>query len=213
MSWDAAIHGRLVISKDQREAWLDAKLDWPSVPGHDVWDANIENDTVRDVVEDGNFVDDAWFLEVAWDGDEIRVQAFLVKDTFNETLLEFAAAWAAAAQFGGRGELIGMGMLTASFGYRLTVKNGKAKFEELPEWKVFELDKHKDAKAIEKRVMQAGDAMAAEYLPAEKPKKKKAAKKKVAKKKAAKKKVAKKKVAKKKVAKKKVAKKKTRARS
>ena len=192
MSWDAAIHGRLVIPKGKREAWLDASLDWASVPGHDVWDGSIDAETVRDVVEDGDFADDIEFLEVAWDGDEIRVQAFLAKDTFNENVLEFAAAWAAAAEFGGRGELVGMGMLTASFGYRLTVKDGKAKFVEVPEREVSKLDSHKDAKAIEKRVAEIGAKLAEMYLPPEKPAKKKVAKKKVAKKKVAKKKVAKK---------------------
>lgn len=110
MSWDAAIFGRLVIPKNRRKAWLDAALDWGSVPGHDAWDGYIDGETVRDVVEDVNFADDLEFLEVEWDGDEIRVQAFLMKDTFNENVLGFAAAWAAGAELGGRGELIGMEM-------------------------------------------------------------------------------------------------------
>jgi hypothetical protein len=195
MSWDAAIHGRLVIPSDQREAWLDAKLDWPSVPGYEAWDGGVEGETVRDVVEDNDLDEEFEFLEVTWNGDEICVQSFQAKDGFNDTVLEFAAAWAAAAPFGGRGELIGMGMLTSSFGYRLTVKNGKAKFMSVPEREVGKLDNHPDAKAIEKRVMGQSLALVDEYLAA--PAKKKAAKKKASAKKkvAAKKKIAAKKSA------------------
>jgi hypothetical protein len=178
MSWDAAIHGRLVIPADQREAWLDAKLDWPCVPGYEAWNGEVEGETVRDVVERNDLDDGFEFLEVRWDGDEICVQSFQAKDGFNDSVLEFAAAWAAAAPFGGRGELIGMGMLTASFGYRLTVKGGKAKFAAVPEREVGKLDNHPDAKAIEKRIMQQGSALADEYLAAAPGKKKAAAKKK-----------------------------------
>jgi hypothetical protein len=212
MSWDAAIHGRLVVPPEHREAWLDAPLDWDRVDGHQAWDGYVDGETVRDVVEGVGFSDQFEFLAIEWDGDEIRVQSFQSKDGFNESVIGLAAAWAAAAPFRGRGELVGMGMLTASFGYRLTVGNGKARFEEVPQREVGKLDAHPDAKAIERRVMGASESAYEEFAasPGAKKKaaKKKAAKKKVAKKKVAKKKVAKKKVAKKKVAKKKVAKKK-----
>jgi hypothetical protein len=175
MSWDAAIHGRLVIPADQRERWLDAKLDWPSVPGYQAWDGCVEGEIVRDIVERNDLDDEIEFLEVRWDGDEIRVQSFQAKDGFNETVLGFAAAWAASAPFGGRGELIGMGMLTAEFGYRLTVKAGKAKFVSVPQREVGKLDNHPDAKAIRNRMMAVGEALAAESIA---PKKKAPAKKK-----------------------------------
>ncbi|MFV8754599.1 hypothetical protein ACNOYE_28965 [Nannocystaceae bacterium ST9] len=203
MSWDAAIHGRLVIPSDRREAWLDAELDWHAVDGHEVWDGYVGGETVRDIVE--NVLDDGLeFVEVEWEGDEIRVQSFQTKDGFNETVIGFAAAWAASAPFGGQGELIGMGMLTASFGYRLTVKKGKAKFSSVPEREVGKLDNHPDAKAIEQRVMAIGDALAQEYLAApKKASKTKASTKKASKTKASKTKASKKKASKTKASKKK----------
>jgi hypothetical protein len=200
MSWDAAIHGRIRIPEDQREAWLDCKLDWPAVDGHDVWDGYVGAETVREVVEAMGFADDMEFMEFEWDGDELRVASFQAKDGFNETAITIAAAWAAAAAFGGKGELVAMGMLTASFGYRLTVGGGKATFSEVPEREVGKLDNHPDAKAIEKRVGAMGEELgkslmgedAWNALTEDTPKKKKkaGAKKKAAKKAGAKKKSA-----------------------
>ena len=164
MSWDAAIHGRLIVPANTREAWLDAKLDWHAVPGHEAWDGHVEGETVRDIVEAGDHADDFEFLEVAWAGDEIRVQSFQAKDGFIDTVIGFAAAWAAAAPFGGVGELVGMGMLTSSFGYRLTVKGGRAKFVSVPEREVYELDAHPDAKVIKARAMAAADKLVEAYL-------------------------------------------------
>jgi hypothetical protein len=138
---------------------------------------------VRDAVEGGYVSEEGLeFLEFEWQGDELRVAAFMAKDGFVDHVLGIAAAWAAAAPFGGRGELIGMGMLTASFGYRLRVGEGKAMFEEVPEHAVDELDDHPDAEAIEARVTAASEALLAEYGESEddedvpeKPAKKKAA--------------------------------------
>jgi hypothetical protein len=209
MGWDAAIHGRLVIPSDQRDAWLATTLDWASVPGHEAWDGHVEGPTVRDAVEGGYVTEDGLeFLEFEWQGDELRVAAFMAKDGFIDHVLGIAAAWAASAPFGGRGQLIGMGMLTASFGYRLRVGEGQAKFEKVRESEVDELDDHPDAEAIEARVTAASEALLAEFgeseddeddedVPAKPAAKKTPAKKTTAKKTTAKKTTAKKTTAKK----------------
>ncbi|NJK31359.1 MAG: hypothetical protein HC927_02480 [Deltaproteobacteria bacterium] len=79
MSWDGAIHGRIALPADRREAWLATKLDWASVEGHAIWDAQIDQDTVAEVLDELPFTDDMQFLELEWQGDELRVASFQSK--------------------------------------------------------------------------------------------------------------------------------------
>jgi hypothetical protein len=169
--WNAAIFGRLVIPASQRKAWLAADLDWKSVENYAVLKGYISGESVRDMVDDVNFVEATEFLDITWAGDELRLGSFQSRDGFNESMVGFAAAWAASAAFEGVGELYGLGM-GARFGYRVSVANGKAsvvKFgdDELDE--IAKLEQHPDAVALRERMAGMGAAMIAKLEEAAKP--------------------------------------------
>jgi hypothetical protein len=169
--WNAAIFGRLVIPASQRKAWLAADLDWKSVENYAVLKGYISGESVRDMVDDVNFVEATEFLDITWTGDELRLGSFQSRDGFNESMVGFAAAWAASAAFEGVGELFGLGM-GARFGYRVSVANGKAsvvKFgdDELDE--IAKLEQHPDAVALRERMAGMGAAMVAKLEEAAKP--------------------------------------------
>jgi hypothetical protein len=169
--WNAAIFGRLVIPASQRKAWLAADLDWKSVENYAVLKGYISGESVRDMVDDVNFVEATEFLDITWTGDELRLGSFQSRDGFNESMVGFAAAWAASAAFEGVGELYGLGMGTR-FGYRVSVANGKAsvvKFgdDELDE--IAKLEQHPDAVALRERMAGMGAAMVAKLEEAAKP--------------------------------------------
>jgi hypothetical protein len=169
--WNAAIFGRLVIPASQRKAWLAADLDWKSVENYAVLKGYISGESVRDMVDDVNFVEATEFLDITWAGDELRLGSFQSRDGFNESMVGFAAAWAASAAFEGVGELFGLGM-GVRFGYRISVANGKAsvvKFgdDELDE--IAKLEQHPDAVALRERMAGMGAAMVAKLEEAAKP--------------------------------------------
>ncbi len=166
MRWDAAIFGRLVIPAQHRKAWLAADLDWKSVEGHEVLKGYIGGESVHDIVDDVNFTESAEFLDIAWTGDELRLTSFQSQAGFTESMVGFAAAWAASARFG-TGELIGMGMVGAHFGYRLSVGHGKASIVKLPDTELDALALHPDAIALRERMASGmGPAMAAKLAAA-----------------------------------------------
>ncbi len=157
MSWDAAIHGHLHVPSQTREAWLATTVDWAAVEGHDVWPVQTGRRTVRDLLAFELDDEPIRFIELTWTGDDLQLAGFMDKDTFIDVALPILAACAAAAPHGATGELIAMGMLTASFGYRLSVSEGRARFEKLPDSEVPGLDDHPDAQAIQARVLAAMD--------------------------------------------------------
>jgi hypothetical protein len=159
MRWDAAISGRLVIPAQHRQAWLAAELDWKSVTNHQVLKGYISGETVRDMVDGVDFVEATEFLEIRWVGDEIQLRSFQGQAGFNESMVGFAAAWAAAAAFGGVGELLGFGMIGTSFGYRLSVEAGEASVIRYPEDQPDALADHPDIVAVRERMASIGGAM------------------------------------------------------
>jgi hypothetical protein len=169
--WNAAIFGRLVIPASQRKAWLAADLDWKSVENYAVLKGYISGESVRDMVDDVNFVEATEFLDITWTGDELRLDSFQSRDGFNESMVGFAAAWAASAAFEGVGELYGLGM-GARFGYRVSVSNGKAsvvKFGDDDLDELAKLEQHPDAVALRERMAGMGAAMVAKLEEAAKP--------------------------------------------
>ncbi|MFV8754607.1 hypothetical protein ACNOYE_29005 [Nannocystaceae bacterium ST9] len=168
MRWDAAIFGRLVIPASQRKAWLAADLDWKSVEGHEVLKGYISGESVADIVEGVNFSESSEFLDIGWTGDELRLASFQSQAGFTESMVGFAAAWAASARFGA-GELIGMGMVGARFGYRVTVGEGKVAIAKVPDDQLEALAQHPDAVALRERMATMGPAMAAKLVAAAAP--------------------------------------------
>lgn len=168
MRWDAAIFGRLVIPAQHRKAWLAADLDWKSVEGHEVLKGYIGGESVRDIVEDVNFAEPAEFLDIRWEGDELRLTSFQSQAGFTESMVGFAAAWAASARFGA-GELIGMGMVGIRFGYRVSVAAGNATIVMLPESELEALANHPDALALREQMAAKGGPMAAKLIAAAAP--------------------------------------------
>jgi hypothetical protein len=171
MRWNAAIFGRLVLPASHRKAWLAADLDWKSVENHAVLKGYISGESVRDIVDDVNFVEATEFLDISWDGDEMRLSSFQSQAGFTESMVGFAAAWAAGAAFEGSGELYGLGM-GARFGYRITVANGRAsvvKFGEADLDELAKLEQHGDAVALRERMTAMGGTMAAKLAEAMKP--------------------------------------------
>jgi hypothetical protein len=169
--WNAAIFGRLVIPAAQRKAWLAADLDWKSVENNAVLKGYISGESVRDMVDDVNFVEATEFLDITWTGDELRLGSFQSRDGFNESMVGFAAAWAASAAFEGTGELYGLGM-GARFGYRVSVANGKTivvKFGDEDLEEIAKLEQHPDAVALRERMAGMGAAMVAKLEEAAKP--------------------------------------------
>jgi hypothetical protein len=161
MRGDAGIFGRLVIPASKRDAWLAAELDWKSVEGHQVLKGYIGGETVADIVEGVGFVEPSEFLELSWSGDELRLLSFQSAAGFNESMVGFAAAWAAAARFGGRGELCGLGMVGTAFGYRITVAEREVAVVELPDDRLAELAALPDAAALRERMAALGGPLAA----------------------------------------------------
>lgn len=171
MRWNAAIFGRLVIPAAQRKAWLAADLDWKSVDNHAVLKGYISGEWVRDIVDDVNFVEPTEFLDISWTGDELRLSSFQSQAGFTESMVGFAAAWAASAAFEGAGELYGVGM-GARFGYRVSVANGKTsvvKFGDADPEELAKLEQHPDAVALRERMATMGAAMVAKLAEASKP--------------------------------------------
>jgi hypothetical protein len=169
--WNAAIFGRLVIPAAQRKAWLAADLDWKSVENSAVLKGYISGESVRDMVDDVNFVEATEFLDITWTGDELRLGSFQSRDGFNESMVGFAAAWAASAAFEGAGELYGVGM-GARFGYRVSVANGKTsvvKFGDDDLEEIAKIEQHPDAVALRERMAGMGAAMVAKLEEAAKP--------------------------------------------
>lgn len=157
--WDAAICGRLVIPAEHRKAWLAAELDWKAVSGHEALKGYISGETVRDMVDGVDFVEASEFLEIEWTGDEMRLRSFQGQAGFNESMVGFAAAWAAAAGFGGVGELLGIGMVATSFGYRVSVGAGEASVIRVADDEVAALEAHPEAVAVRERMAAIGGAM------------------------------------------------------
>lgn len=169
--WNAAIFGRLVIPAAQRKAWLAADLDWKSVENNAVLKGYISGEVVRDMVDDVNFVEATEFLDITWTGDELRLGSFQSRDGFNESMVGFAAAWAASAAFEGAGELYGLGM-GVRFGYRVIVANGNTtvvKFGDDDLDELAKLEQHPDAVALRERMAGMGAAMVAKLQEAAKP--------------------------------------------
>lgn len=138
---------------------MAAELDWKSVTGHEVLKGYISGETVRDMVVDVDFVEATEFLEIHWDGDEIQLRSFQGQAGFTESMVGFAAAWAAAARFGGVGELIGIGMVATSFGYRVGVDAGEASVIRVADDELEALEAHPDAVAVRERMASIGGAM------------------------------------------------------
>lgn len=171
MRWNAAIFGRLVLPASHRKAWLAAELDWKSVENHTVLKGYISGETVRDIVDDVNFVEPTEFLDISWEDDEMRLSSFQSQAGFTESMVGFAAAWAASAAFEGAGELYGLGM-GARFGYRISVRDGVAsvvKFGDADLDAIAEIEQHADAVALRERMANMGAAMAAKLAEASKP--------------------------------------------
>jgi hypothetical protein len=169
--WNACIFGRLVIPASHRKAWLAADLDWKTVDNHAVLKGYISGESVRDIVEDVNFVEPSEFLDISWTGDELRLGSFQSQAGFNESMVGFAAAWAASTAFDGVGELYGLGM-GARFGYRVSVANGKAsvvKFGDDDLDELAKIEQHGDAVALRERMATMGPAMLEKLEEAKKP--------------------------------------------
>lgn len=168
MRWDAAIFGRLVIPAQHRKTWLGADLDWKSVEGHEILKGYIGGESVRDIVEDVNFAEPAEFLDIRWSGDELQLASFQSQAGFTESMVGFAAAWAASVPYG-TGELIGMGMVGIRFGYRVSVAAGKASIVRVPESEVEALADLPDAVALRERMAAMGGPMTAKLVAAAAP--------------------------------------------
>lgn len=160
MRWDAAIHGRLVIPAKQRKAWLAAELDWKSVEGSAALKGYINGETVADMIyDDASFEESNEFLSIAWTGDELLLQSYQSPAGFTENMVGFAAAWAAAARFGGAGELFAFA-IGSRLGYRITVADGKVRVAKLVDDELAELLAHPDAVALRQAIAKRGGVMA-----------------------------------------------------
>jgi hypothetical protein len=171
MRWNAAIFGRLIIPAANRKGWLAADLDWKSVENHAVLKGYISGESVGDIVDDVNFVEPTEFLDISWTGDELRLSSFQSQAGFVESMVGFAAAWAAGAAFDGVGELFGLG-IGARFGYRVSVANGKAsvvKYGDAEIEEIAKLEQHPDAVALRERMATMGAAMVEKLEEAKKP--------------------------------------------
>jgi hypothetical protein len=155
------------------------------------------------MVDGVDFTEASEFLEISWDGDEIQLRSFQGQAGYTESMVGFAAAWAAAARFGGAGELIGVGMVATRFGYRVRVDAGEVSVVRIADDELDVFEALPDAVAVRERMASIGGAMVAKLSAAAGPRpfarptpvaadppaaKKKSAKKPSAKKPAAKKK-------------------------
>jgi hypothetical protein len=165
MRWDALIHGRLVIPAKQRKAWLAAELDWKSVEGSAVLKGYISGETVVDIVEDVNFDEPNEFLNITWTGDEMRLQSFQSPAGFTESMVGFAAAWAAGAKFGGSGELIAIA-IGSPLGYRISVADKRASVVKLAGDELEAAGKLPDTVALREAIAKRGGPIAAKLAAA-----------------------------------------------
>lgn len=165
MRWDAAIHGRLVIPAPQRKAWLAAELDWKSVEGSAVLKGYISGETVADIVDDVSFTEPSEFLTITWVGDELQLRSFVSQAGFTESMVGFAAAWAAGARFAGTGELVALGV-GSRFGYRISVTPGHASVVKVVDEELQALAGQPDAVALREAITAMGGPMAAKLAAA-----------------------------------------------
>ncbi|WP_052546749.1 hypothetical protein [Enhygromyxa salina] len=148
-----------MIPAQHHEAWLAAELDWKSVAGYQVLKGYISGETVRDIVDGVDFVEPREFLEINWAGDEIQLRSFQGQAGFTESMVGFAAAWAAAARFGGEGELIGVGVVATRFGYRVHVNAGEASVVRIADEELDAFEAVPLAQAVRERMTAIGGAM------------------------------------------------------
>jgi hypothetical protein len=159
MSWDAALFGHITVPAHAREAWLERLVDWQAVVGWEQWRVVVHDKRVRELLAVELPEDPLVFLELSWRDDRLEVAGFMSRDEFLELALPLLPAFAAAASLGGEGELTAMGMLTASFGYRLSVGEGRAGLVEVPRGEIAALDEHPTAQAIQARVLATMDEL------------------------------------------------------
>lgn len=157
---DAGIFARLTIPADRRSAWLAAELDWKSVEGHELLRGYIGGETVADVIEDVCFVETSEFLELSWSGDELTLLSFQSAAGWSESVVGFAAAWAASAGFGGRGQLCGIGVVGTAFGYRVEVADGRAWVSEIADDQLAAFAAEPGAVALRERMAALGGVFA-----------------------------------------------------
>ena len=138
MSWDAAIFGTLHVPPAQFKSFLARSAEASAVPNVEKYLSLFEvtGDPVKKVLATlGRFKakEGLAFVELTTDaaGGRVAVRAFGSKDEFLRHSVMFAAVWAAAGE-GASGELYFAGMLTAGFGYKLTVGGDGVHLEELP---------------------------------------------------------------------------------
>lgn len=126
MSWDAAIFGTLEIPPKQFKSFLARNAESSAVPNVEKYLSLFEvSEPVKKVLAAlRRFKDDEElaFVELTTDAENgrVSVQSFGSKDEFLPHSVMLASVWAAAGE-GASGELYFAGMLTAGFGYKLTV--------------------------------------------------------------------------------------------
>lgn len=162
MGWDAVVFGELKVPAAKVEGWLTTEVapsdfkGWP-----DFFESEGEPRTPEVLLEElkGLVLEPHELMEVALDGGRLSVSAMMAKDPLLDARMALAVLWRSAAKHGGKGTLTFFGYQTASFGYRVTVENGKSSMKVLTAKEQAAVEKGKPYRAIDAKVHAALDGL------------------------------------------------------
>jgi len=162
MGWDGLVYGTLSVPSKNLESWLSAETSpedfdgWP-----DFFNASFSARPVEVLLEELKQVhlEPHEFLDVSLDGGELTVRGSMAKDPLLETRMELATLFRSASGFGGKGELVVFGYLTADFAYRVKVERAKSSVKVMPKKDRDAFERSKGYKSIDAQTQAAIDKL------------------------------------------------------
>ena len=162
MGWDAVVYGTLSVPAKNLESWLAAETSpedfdgWP-----DFLNGSFSPRTVEVLLEElrQQQLEPHEFLELGLDGGDLTVRGMMAKDGMLDTRMELATLFRSASGFGGKGELVLFGYLTAQFGYRIKVERAKSSVKLMSQKEQDGFERSKPFKEIDAQVQAALDKL------------------------------------------------------
>lgn len=162
MGWDGLVYGTLSVPSKNLESWLSAEASpddfdaWP-----DFFNASFSARPVEVLLEELKqlHLEAHEFLELNLTDGELTVRGMMAKDGLLETRMELATLFRSASGFGGKGELVVMGYVTADFGYKVKVERAKSSVKVMPKKDRDAFERSKAYKSIDAQAQAAVDKL------------------------------------------------------
>jgi hypothetical protein len=162
MGWDGLVYGTLSVPSKNLESWLAAETSpddfdgWP-----DFFNASFSPRSVEVLIEELKQVhlQPHEFLELHLEGGELTVRAMMAKDGILDTRMELATLFRSASGFGGKGELVFFGYVTADFAYRVKLERAKSSAKVMSKKERDTFERSKPYKSIDAQAQAAVDKL------------------------------------------------------